>query len=866
MNLGGDLDMKLTQRKENRRLFLTGAVALTVGTVGLATTARADSADSSESGDEVSQIASEQSQDQQVALKPSESTGEQSKDPAETPTESETSRGSSSTGTPEKSVAKPEVESAAADSTKEEPTTSTSAPADKPKPAPQASASKAPALRMAKAEVETPPAVDDLIPDKNFQQIVLFAIQQDNPDVTAVSQITPDLLGKLTEINLNSDAAIAKQQNDQAFYNAVANAKSLAGLEYAKGLQKLIIFPNASASRKWGNTSLNGQLTDLSAIKELTGLLTLTLKYNQLTDVDTAPLAGLTNLTTIDLSHNQIKDLSFMSKMVNLINITLSYNDISDVSPLRNITATPGIFSFGNNHIFDIMPLLGLNWQPFFGDQITYMISAGNQTWTLDPVRLNSATQTLSTWSFAYDNLYDFNEFMIGDPQSAGSSRIIGAANWVTWSDLTAAPGQSGQLVLDWDVSRHNDLTRPEAPNGLTFAGKIFVPYTLQEGVDAVTVAFQLDGGVKIAPFVILNGQPGTTLDVLDDPSVQATIADLERRGFTYEKPAKYTPDLTDTTESSTVTYTDDAQNITLLFSPLQKIYLVDENGQPIGQKLVKEFGKIGTVWQVDLPKISGYTYDHVTGSGTLTDQTLSGTIQDYNDDIYVYYQSTGEPEKPPVTPVDPGTPVENGQVTVHYQDEAGVKLTDDQVLTGAVGTAYATQGLTFDKYKLTALPVNATGTFTAAVQDVYYIYHDETVKLPDKGDDQQPDTGEPTLPQIPQPQSPNATAVLAQQEDAPAILSDGLAAMVTAEPDEVATRQTTSPAQTPRQASRVTRQRLVVHSRARRVDVRPAAKTTPRPTTELPQTGDRQYSALVGAALFAAISSLAGARWFKRQ
>lgn len=106
------------------------------------------------------------------------------------------------------------------------------------------------------------------------------------------------------------------------------------------------------------------------------------------------------------------------------------------------------------------------------------------------------------------------------------------------------------------------------------------VPYTLQADTGAVTVDFQLDGGVEIAPFVILSGQTGSGLDVLNDASVQQTIAELEDRGFTYEKPVKLSPDLSQTTADSTVTYNSDAQNITLLFSPLQKIYLVDEAGR----------------------------------------------------------------------------------------------------------------------------------------------------------------------------------------------------------------------------------------------------------------------------------------------
>ncbi|MCM6796370.1 leucine-rich repeat domain-containing protein [Levilactobacillus brevis] len=447
--------------------------------------------------------------------------------------------------------------------------------------------------RMA-APVADTQTVDDLIPDKNLQQLVLYAIQQTHPEITATNQITADLLSQLTKLDVDSAAGDTKQETDRAFYDAIVNVESLTGLEKATNLQRLVITPEARASRLWGNTSLRGQLKDLTAIQALTQLTTLNLGYNQITDEDAKALANLTNLTSLNLMDNNITDLTFLTnltaltslnvsqdadnpnkitslkplaKLVNLSVVMLDNNNISDLSPLRNITAIPKLMSFSGNHIFDIMPVLSLNWQPFFDpEQPYYNIGADYQTWTLDQVSLNPATQHLSTWSFAYDNLHDFNEFMDSDPQSPATAEGIGAGNWTVWSDFSQP---TGTLKLIWDVSRHNDYRQPVAPDGLRFSGTIMVPYTLQADTGAVTVDFQLDGGVEIAPFVILSGQTGSGLDVLTDASVQQTIAELEDRGFTYEKPVKLSPDLSQTTADSTVTYNSDAQNITLLFSPL---------------------------------------------------------------------------------------------------------------------------------------------------------------------------------------------------------------------------------------------------------------------------------------------------------
>lgn len=600
----------------------------------------------------------------------------------------------------------------------------------------------------------TPQTVDELIPDKDLQTIILFNLQKTHSEITNTSQITVDLLKELKSIDVSSK----KQNTSKDFYDAVRNVKSLAGLQYATNLTELTITPDPKASKKWGYSTLRGQLKDVSALRELTNLVTAKLRRNQISDNDTGAFAGLTALKILDLSYNNITDLSFMKNLINLTNINFTQaadsqykitslkplaklvklsqfsfgnNNISDLSPLRNITATPSFLDVGHNHIFDITPLLGLNWKPFIEKEpINYQISAPGQTWTLKQVTLNPNTTSLSTWSFAYDNLHDFNEFMQRDPQSTGVSEIWGAANWSIWHDLK---GSAGSLNLVWDISRHNDLTRPTEPNGVQFDGKITVPYTLQAGIGAVTVAFQLDGGVKIAPFVILSGQSETSLDVLNDTSVQQVIAELEDRGFTYEKPVKYNQELTKTTEDSKVTYNDDAQSIKLLFNPLQKIYLVDEDGTAIGKKLIKKSGKTKTPWSVDLPVIDGYVYDRVDG-GTVTDQKLSGTIQDVNNDIYVYYKSTGKPVTPPVTPpvkpVDPGTPVSNGTVTVHYQTQTGEKLAADDVLTGALGRAYATQAKDFKNYQLVTMSGNAVGVYTATSQNVYYTYQATTSKV----------------------------------------------------------------------------------------------------------------------------------------
>ena len=867
---------------------MTSAVALTLGTVGLTTeVAQADT--TSDTPDVTGQTeAANQSTTNQVKLTTSQpTTGSATEQTVPAKAADNQKNATTNTSTESATAASPATKStepAAA------PKTATTIPATEPETVnsqagadttathdesdaagvANAKADKTPTqngLRAARVAVPqvTPQTVDDLIPDKNLQQLVLYAIQQTHPEITATNQITADLLSQLTRLDVDSAAGDTKQETDRAFYDAIVNVESLTGLEKATNLQRLVITPEVRASRLWGNTSLRGQLKDLTALQALTQLTTLNLGYNQITDEDAKALANLTNLTSLSLMDNNITDLTFLTnltaltslnvsqdadnpnkitslkplaKLVNLSTLVLDNNNISDLSPLRNITAIPQLMSLGGNHIFDIMPVLSLNWQPFFDpEQPFYNIGADGQTWTLDQVALNPATQHLSTWSFAYDNLHDFNEFMDSDPQSPATAKGIGAGNWTVWSDLSQP---TGTLKLIWDVSRHNDYRQPVAPDGLRFSGTIMVPYTLQAGTGAVTVDFQLDGGVEIAPFVILSGQTGSGLDVLTDASVQQTIAELEDRGFTYEKPVKLSPDLSQTTADSTVTYNSDAQNITLLFSPLQKIYLVDEAGNAIGQKLVKESGRTGSTWQTTIPTIDGYQYDRVAGPVTVADQQLNGTIGDVNPDIYVYYKASEKPVTP-VDPGNPGTPITTGTVTVHYQTATGDSIDKTDTLSGPVGQAYTTTAKTIPGYQLITTSGNADGIYSATSQDVYYIYQLQDTQTAGSGDQGQPVTGGDSGKITPNQPAPKPSAVTKQ----PTKLAAGQGDQI------VRSSATTATAKLATKTVNLT------------ATVKPVAKVT---AETLPQTNEQRTTAWWGVALLAVLGGIFGLKRGKRE
>ena len=80
------------------------------------------------------------------------------------------------------------------------------------------------------------------------------------------------------------------------------------------------------------------QIVDVSPLVDLTNLERLHLNKNQIVDV--SPLAELVNLTFLKLDQNQIVDVSPLAGLVNLTELRLDGNPIVDTSPLRSLKNT----------------------------------------------------------------------------------------------------------------------------------------------------------------------------------------------------------------------------------------------------------------------------------------------------------------------------------------------------------------------------------------------------------------------------------------------------------------------------------------------------------------------------------------------
>ena len=105
----------------------------------------------------------------------------------------------------------------------------------------------------------------------------------------------------------------------------------------------------------------NDAITSIEGAQYLTNVLFLGIQGGLGVPVfsDLSPVAGLTNLTLLDVSGNQITDLSPLAGLTNLNTLILSHNLIADVTPLAGLTNVSDL-DLSNNQINDVSPLASL--------------------------------------------------------------------------------------------------------------------------------------------------------------------------------------------------------------------------------------------------------------------------------------------------------------------------------------------------------------------------------------------------------------------------------------------------------------------------------------------------------------------------
>ncbi|GEO75463.1 hypothetical protein FD30_GL002079 [Levilactobacillus namurensis DSM 19117] len=485
-----------------------------------------------------------------------------------------------------------------------------------------------------------PTSIDQWMPDKNLQQLVLKTLNTKNKlGLTSVSEITPDMMKQLT--SLVADSSL--EQTDEAYYNVVTGIKSLQGLEYAPNLTNLTITPNSTASEIWKkDDTYRGALTDISA------------------------LANSKKLSFLTISKNQVSDISALK----------------DVAQAVNDAGGFSVWSMSYNQIFDVRPLMVKNKNDMF------MVNVVNQELVLPEVTLNPDTKSYVTTSPFYSNLFITNALSSNNKdissvtENQGSTGIASDEfRMISW-DVSSGP-TTGQLI--YKMSQDNGIQSEDPAEPFNWTATVTIPYKLVAGVGASAVNFKLIDGVTLAPDVTINGATGTDFDALKMSNVQQTIAELAKKGFTLVRASTLSsPSDAASVAGTQGTFGTDAGRVFLEFGFKQVIHLVDQAGNAL-QPAADQIGGRGDTWTYQVPTIDGYTYDRTQGATATGDAqtgyTLAGTLDQENADIYVYFKAA------------------TIQQVVNFIGDDGTVLHPAGTVSGAVGSTQTLQLPTIADY-----------------------------------------------------------------------------------------------------------------------------------------------------------------------
>ncbi|MBC2015119.1 MucBP domain-containing protein [Listeria welshimeri] len=243
----------------------------------------------------------------------------------------------------------------------------------------------------------------------------------------------------------------------------------------------------------------------------------------------------------------------------------------------------------------------------------------------------------------------------------------------------TKKPGNiEGYTYVGYIHTSKNDTTPTPLPN----------PAPVEQG--SVTVNYQDEQGNSLAPTETLKGDVGETYT-----TVQKDITGYDFKEVQGNATGEYT------TKTQVVTYIY-AQTPTPVEQGTVTVNYQDEQGNSLAPSETLK-GDVGTTYTTVQKDIEGYDFKEVQGNATGEFTTKAQVVN------YIYAKTV--------------TPVEQGTVTVNYQDEQGNSLAPTETLKGDVGTTYATVQKDITGYDFKEVQGNKTGEFTKESQVVTYIY-----------------------------------------------------------------------------------------------------------------------------------------------
>lgn len=270
------------------------------------------------------------------------------------------------------------------------------------------------------------------------------------------------------------------------YYMALMGMNSLEGLQYATNLKQINLDPNAAVSAAaFGTGTKNGNLWDISALKNL----------NQ--------------LQSVMIQMFSINDVSALANKPNLTNLSLTYNQIADLSPLAT--------NKGNK---------GLNLKTGFNHQHIL----------LEPVTLRGSAATAAQTSFTTPS------FIIKDLESANlpvKAFDIKSekSDYPSLYPSTSDGGNINPTTLTWTnflpdkTNLYGSLSSHWTDPNSDFEGWIMVPYQFNQTVGNVFVNYQLlqsnGNQLQLAPTSTMAGNVGDAYNIGNNPNTAYTLNKL---------------------------------------------------------------------------------------------------------------------------------------------------------------------------------------------------------------------------------------------------------------------------------------------------------------------------------------------------
>ncbi|EPM3047082.1 class 1 internalin InlJ [Listeria monocytogenes] len=510
---------------------------------------------------------------------------------------------------------------------------------------------------------------NDWFPDDNFASEVAAAFE-----MQATDTISEEQLATLTSLDCH--------------YSSIAD---MTGIEKLTGLTKLIC------------TSNNITTLDLS---KNTNLTYLECNSNKLTSLDVTPLTKLTylncdtnKLTNLDVSQNPL--LTYLNCARN----TLTEIDVSHNTQLTELDCHL------NKKItkLDVTPQTQLTTLDCSFNKITELDVSQNKLLN----RLNCDTNNLTK--------LDLNQNIKLTFLDCSSNKLteidVTPLTQLTYFDCGINP------LTELDVSTLSKLTTLECIQ--TDLLEIDLTHNTQ------LTNFKAEGCRKIKDLDVTHNTQLYSLDCQGAGITELDLSQNPKLVYLYLNNTELTKlDVSPNTKLKKLfcenTHVQD-------FSSMRNIAALNNNLYAEGQTITmpKETlinNSLTIAVSPDLLDQFGNPMNIEPGDGGVYDQaTNTITWENLSTDnpavTYTFTSENGAIVGTVTTPFEAPQPIKGEDVTVHYLDDKGEKLADDEVLSGNLDDPYTSSAKDIPDYTLTTTPDNATGTFTTTSQSVTYVY-----------------------------------------------------------------------------------------------------------------------------------------------